>query len=182
MKTFVMKWGYLAVFLGSLIEGESVILSAGYFASQGYLSLYKIILISFVGTVIADQLLFIFGRIWGQHFIRQFSFVQKAAQKAFHFLENYKNWFLLSFRFIYGIRIISPVVIGASPISFRYFFYLNIIAAAIWAIISCSVGYLFGEFLMKYLTSLQRFLVLGSVGFLLLSLFIWKAYKLFRRI
>ena len=68
LEAFVTRWGYLAVFLGSLIEGESIILPAGYFASQGYLSLYKIMLIAFVGTVIADQLLFVFGRLWDSAF------------------------------------------------------------------------------------------------------------------
>jgi membrane protein DedA with SNARE-associated domain len=180
LKDFVSRWGYLAVFLGSLIEGESIILPAGYFASQGYLSLFKIILIAFFGTVIADQLLFVFGKLWGQRFIDAFPKIKPASQKAFKFLSKYRLGFMLSFRFIYGIRIISPVVIGASSVPFRYFSLVNVIAAAVWAVVSCLVGYLFGEFLMHYLSPLQRFFVLGSVGFVFFSIFGWKAYKLFR--
>jgi membrane protein DedA with SNARE-associated domain len=179
MNEFVTKWGYLAVFLGSLIEGESIILPAGYFASQGCLSLYKIILIAFVGTVIADQTLFVVGKKFGQRLLKKFPHFQKPAEKALRFLEVYDTWFMLTFRFIYGIRIISPVVIGLSHIQFVRFSILNIIAAAIWSVVSCSVGYFFGEVIMNHLSPMQRFFALGSVGFLFLLLLLWKAWKFF---
>jgi len=55
LQEFIETWGYFAVFLGSLVEGESVIFAAGFLAHEGYLSLPKIILVSFTGTLIADQ-------------------------------------------------------------------------------------------------------------------------------
>ena len=73
MENFVSKWGYWAVFLGSLIEGESVILPAGYFASQGVLDLSWVIVIAFFGTLIADQSLFILGHILGKGVFSVFS-------------------------------------------------------------------------------------------------------------
>ena len=38
---WVKDWGYLAVFLGSMVEGESIILAASSMAYLGHLSLYK---------------------------------------------------------------------------------------------------------------------------------------------
>jgi membrane protein DedA with SNARE-associated domain len=178
VEAFISEWGYLAVFLGSLIEGESVILTAGFLASQGYLSLYKIILVSFVGTVIADQTLFFLGHWCGDWILDRFPSTQKPAKRAFQLLHKYNTFYILTFRFIYGIRIISPVIIGAARISFLRFAILNIIAAAIWAILSCCAGYAFGEMLMTHFTHFQRFFILGSVGFLFLGTMIWKVWVL----
>lgn len=181
MEEFVSRWGYWAVFLGSLIEGESVILPAGYFASQGMLSLQKIILISFVGTLIADQSLFIIGHLWGKKLLRFAPRLQPTTERVFRFLKEYGSFYILTFRFIYGIRIISPLIIGSSGFPFATFAFLNLIAAILWAVISCGTGYLCGEFLMHYLSPLQRFLVLGSFGLGCLLWIVWKAYGFYKK-
>jgi Uncharacterized membrane-associated protein len=58
VQEFIEQWGYIAVFLGSLVEGESVIFMAGWMAQEGFLSLPKIIVVAFTGTLLADQSLF----------------------------------------------------------------------------------------------------------------------------
>ena len=184
MDAFVQKWGYLAVFFGSLVEGESIILPAGYFAAQGLLNLPKIILIAFIGTTIADQGLFFLGQSWGKRFLnalsRKIPGLENATQKAFSFLDKNKSFYILTFRFIYGVRIISPVVIGAAGVPFKRFAVLNILAAAVWSILSCGAGYLFGGFLIYYLSPIQRFFVIGSLGALCLCWLLWKGYTFFQ--
>jgi membrane protein DedA with SNARE-associated domain len=51
---------------------------------------------------------------------------------------------LLSFRFLYGIRSVTPFAIGMSEVSYLRFTLLNIIGAGIWAIAIASAGYYFG--------------------------------------
>ncbi|MGL4371667.1 MAG: DedA family protein [Alphaproteobacteria bacterium] len=177
MEAFIQEWGYLAVFLGSLVEGESVILTAGFLASQGYLSLLKIILISFTGTVIADQLLFFVGSHFGLRIIQRFPKLEAPSQRAFELLHKYDTAFILSFRFIYGIRTISPVIIGAAGVAFPRFAILNVSAAAIWSVLSCSAGYFFGDFLMNRITPTQRTFVLAGIAFGLLFWIVWKFRK-----
>ncbi len=48
-------------------------------------------------------------------------------------LERHPTGFILAFRFLYGMRTISPVIIGLSGVPFRKFLLLNAIAAGIWA-------------------------------------------------
>lgn len=185
METFIQKWGYLAVLLASMIEGESVILPAGYFAAQGELSLPKIMLISFLGSLFADQFLFFVGQRWGKRALEKAAQnrpkLDAVVQKSFSFLHQNKRFYILTFRFIYGVRIMSPVVIGAANVSFKEFATLNIIAAALWAFLSCGAGYVFGGFLINYLSSTQRFFVLGVLGGISALWLCFKAYKFFRR-
>jgi membrane protein DedA with SNARE-associated domain len=139
---FIKDWGYIAVFLGSLVEGESVILVACFMAHLGYLSLIKIMIIAFCGTLFADQALYYLGRYYGQALIQKFHRLHAPANRAFKLLHSWDIWFILSFRFIWGIRTISPIVIGSSGISPQRYTPLNLAAAIAWTLISCIGGYM----------------------------------------
>lgn len=147
MEEIISKYGYIAVFLGSLIEGESVILAASAAAYHGYLSLPKVIFVAFCGTLLSDQIMFQVGRRYGAQILTRFPKLQAPADRAFTLLRKYDTIFILSFRFIYGIRNASPIVVGMSGVSVMRYTVLNVIASAIWAISSCLVGYWGTEFL-----------------------------------
>lgn len=178
---FILEWGYWAVFFGAMIEGESIILTACVMAYLGYLSLTKIVMIAFVGTVFADQSLFYVGRFYGTHILKRFPRLRIPARKAFQLLHKWDIWFILSFRFIYGIRTISPIVIGASGVMPQRFIPLNLCAAVIWTGISCTGGYLLGSIIDSIsFESLEKSILAVSALLLtsLVSLGIWGWRKL----
>lgn len=146
LDAFIQKWGYLTLFLGALIEGESVVLTISAMAYAGKFYLPKVMLIAFLGTFIADQALFYLGRYFGARLFARFPKLEKSTAKAFKFLAKYDVPFILIFRFIYGIRIISPVVIGSSKISVAKFTLFNLLAAMLWVFVSCYIGYFIGAF------------------------------------
>lgn len=143
----IKDWGYLIVLLGAMVEGESIILAACVAAYFGYLSMTKIVIIAFLGTLFADQGLYFVGRRYGQVILDKFPKFKPAAARAFVLLHRWDLWFILTFRFIYGIRTISPVIIGSSGIAPRRFIPLNFLAAIIWTVLSCTVGYMLGGIL-----------------------------------
>ena len=171
--------GYIVLLLGSFVEGESVVLTAGFFAYKGYLSLPLIMLIAFSGSLFADQLLFFLGRIYGPGMLERKPALKEKAEKTFAMLHHYHIWFILGFRFVYGIRTVSPFVIGASGISVKRFAILNVIAAAIWAVLSCYAGYLLGyffadeiEYAMEQAIKFQKY----TIGDILLLLVLVAGY------
>ncbi len=143
---FLEKWGYLGVFLGSLIEGESVVLTVSSMAYFGKFQLIKVMFYAFLGTLLADQLLFYIGRFVGVRLLSKFKKLEKKSAYIIQLLEAYDVPFILGFRFVYGIRIISPFFIGLSNISIPKFSILNLIAALIWSVFSCTLGYYIGAF------------------------------------
>lgn len=164
---FVQNWGYWAVFLGSLVEGESVILTASAMASQGYLSLPKIMIIAFFGTLLADQVLYFVGRKYGPSIFERYPRLKLSSDKAFKLLHKMDSWFILSCRFIYGIRIVSPIVIGAAGVSPQRFVPLNFIAAFIWTVVSCVGGYMLGDVMLNILENFhtyQKYFLIGVAG------------------
>jgi membrane protein DedA with SNARE-associated domain len=179
---FVHEWGYIAVFLGAIVEGETVILTASALASLGYLSLYKIIAITFCTTVIVDQILFQVGKRYGPAFFEKYPKLLPKANKAFRLLHRFDRWFILSFRFIYGIRVISPIVIGAANVETKRFAILNILSALIWTLVSCYSGYMMGDVLEKLLKNLEivkhYMFISAAIAIIIAAIcFIWKKYK-----
>lgn len=182
---WVQDWGYIAVFLGSLVEGESVILTASSMAYLGYLSLYKIMIVAFIGTVLADQALFLLGRHYGPGIFDRFPKLKKSANRAFALLHRFDVWFIISCRFIYGIRITSAIVIGAAQIPLWRFIPLNLLSALIWTLVSCIGGYMLGDLMKDILDNfnlIQKYFFagLGLTAVIIGSYVIWRRWRLKR--
>lgn len=113
---------------------------------KGHLSFPIVLLISFIGTLTADQTLFYVGRHYGPGLLKRKPQWREKVDKIFTLLHRHNIGFILTFRFIYGIRTLSPLVIGASGVSAKRFTMLNLIAAVLWTLISCTGGYALGYF------------------------------------
>jgi membrane protein DedA with SNARE-associated domain len=141
LTSFVLRWGYVAVGLGTFVEGEAMLIAAGALAHRGLLSLPLVMAAAFVGAVAGDQLWFHLGRRFGRPFIERRARWKRRAARADACLARYGTLFVLGFRFIYGIRTATPVFLGASAYSTTRFALLNVAGAAIWAILFGSVGW-----------------------------------------
>jgi membrane protein DedA with SNARE-associated domain len=69
LASFLAQYAKLAVFVGCLLEGEAILLLAGFAAHQGYLSVTVVMLIAFCGGTLGDQAYFLVGRRWGRHLL-----------------------------------------------------------------------------------------------------------------
>lgn len=54
----IEHFGYLAILVGTLLEGETFLILGGFAAHRGYLDLSLVILSAFLGTVLGDQLFY----------------------------------------------------------------------------------------------------------------------------
>lgn len=150
LTNFIKDWGYIAVFFGAMIEGETVVLTASALAACGYLSIYKIFWIACATTVIVDQGLFWLGYEMGTEWIiKKFPKVTKARDKVFRLLHKMDVAFIFAFRFIYGIRIASPLIIGSAKIKPLRFALYNTLSGFCWALVSCFLGYTIADVVME---------------------------------
>ncbi|MGW8187802.1 MAG: DedA family protein [Desulfobacterales bacterium] len=62
LESLIEKFGYLAVLLGTFLEGETILVLGGFAAHRGYLLLAGVILTAFCGSLMGDQLFFFLGR------------------------------------------------------------------------------------------------------------------------
>jgi len=154
---FLADHGYLAVFVGSLLEGETILVLAGFAAHQGYLSLHWIVLLAFCGGTLGDQVYFFLGRRYGSALVRRFPRLEHPANRVNHLLLRFHEALIVGVRFMYGLRIVGPIVIGMSDVLAWRFVLFNALGAAIWALLITALGFLFGQALQLLLVGAERY-------------------------
>lgn len=160
---------YLSIFAGAVLEGELVYISAIQAAQAGYVDLYGAIAAFFLGTFCTDWFYFLTGRKQGRRYLDRNEKLQLKAAKIDHLLANYGTLLLLSYRFIYGFRIVLPLLFGASKLSSRRFLLFSLLSTIIWVSIYGWIGYYFTNWLLEQLKSGRvLILVLGITLFVVL--------------
>ncbi|WP_428569597.1 MAG: DedA family protein [Solidesulfovibrio sp. DCME] len=154
LKHVIEQYGYLALFIGTFLEGETILLLAGFAAQspQFGLDLRWVILSAFAGSLAGDQTAFFIGRHYGRKLVARSEKWRARSEKVHAMLAKYHEVLILSFRFFYGLRNLTPFVLGTAEISVRKFFLLNAIGAAVWAVAFALTGYAFGSLLENVLT------------------------------
>lgn len=137
-------WFYVVTFVWTFLEGETFVLFAGLAARQDILRLDLLILVAWLGSFCGDQVYFWIGRRWGHSLLRRFPRWAPGVHAALDLLRRYNTWFILSFRFIYGVRNFSSFAMGTSGLSWPRFLVLNFIAAGVWAVTFAGAGYIVG--------------------------------------
>lgn len=183
LEALIARFGLVAIFAGAGIEGETALIVGGVLAHQQLLSLPGVVIAGALGSCSADQAFFLIGR----HF-RDRPWVEKflakpGAERALATLERHPTGFILGFRFLYGLRTVSPIAVGTSDIPRTRFLALNALAATLWALLFTAIGYGLGGSLGGYLhrptalvpVLIGLLLILG-VGTFLLRM-IWKIVR-----
>lgn len=154
----VAQYGYAALVIGALAEGETVTLLGGVAAHQGVLRFWLVVVSVALGGMIGDQVLFLLGRRYGGRLLKRFSKHQKKIRKAQRLIQSRPYLFVIGTRFMYGFRVIGPVLIGASQLPPKIFIPLNIVGAILWAVLFTTLGYLGGEVIGPWLHHLDKHL------------------------
>lgn len=162
--TLIARYGLVAIALGAMAEGESVLLIGGMLAHRGTLNPFAVIAVAFAGTVAMDQLCFWLGRRHRDSRLVARARANPAFARALAFIERWPTGYILAFRFLYGLRVVSPVALGVSQVPAGRFVALNIVAAAIWAPSFVMLGYVFGgavEAVLGQVVSIERYLLIA---------------------
>ena len=167
---------YLITFLWTYVEGETFVIFAGYACHEGYLDIRWLIAAAWLGSFAGDQTWFYVGRRFGPYLLQRFPKWKPGVDTAMHLAEKHNTWFILTFRFIYGIRNFSSVALGMSRLPWTRFLVLNFIAAGIWANSFAWGGYVLGGMFESLLGSIAKGFGLG-----MLAVFVIAAWFIVRR-
>nr|PZN22783.1 MAG: hypothetical protein DIU78_15090 [Pseudomonadota bacterium] len=176
LEAFILRWGYAAVAVGTFLEGEVVLIAGGALAHRGLLSLPVVVLAAFVGSVTGDQLWFHVGRRAGRSFVTRRPRLREPARRAEARLARRGTAFVLGFRFLYGLRTVTPIILGATGYSTTRFLVLNVVSAAVWATIFGTLGFALGaslESLLRRAVRVEELLAAAVV----VGLLLWMATR-----
>jgi membrane protein DedA with SNARE-associated domain len=175
LQHLIIHYGYWALFIGTFLEGETILIVAGFLAFDGYLKLPWVILSAFLGTFAGDQTFFFLGRIKGISFLERHKTWKRKSERTFALLQRHQVLIILGFRFIYGIRNVTPFVIGASGLRPLRFFVLNFLGALTWAFSFAFLGYGLGTLTESIFNKVHKYemlileilLLIGLISFLI---------------
>ncbi len=173
LEAIVSTYGYLAVFVGTFLEGETILAIGGFFASRGYLDFGWVVAFAFLGTFSADQIAFHVGRIQGAKLLAARPRWQAKLERTLDLLHRHRIALILGFRYVYGIRIVTPFAIGLSGVRPMLFLLLDLPGAAVWATAIAAFGYVFGVSVERLLGRAAHYEILGAAGIAVLGLAIW---------
>lgn len=179
--TLLIQYKYWIVIGGALIEGEVLLILAGGAAYHGHLNLYWVMLIAFIGAVIHDHLLFFIGRYMGSKVIYKYPSLHNRAAKISDFMHRYDHWFIMSFRFIYGVRTVTPIIVGTTSIPLRRYSLLVTISALIWAVIVAYLGYAFAIAIDALLENFAKYSKYFGAGLVLIGLGAYGVVRFMKR-
>lgn len=147
----ISQYGYAALVIGSIAEGETITLLGGVAAHQGLLRFPLVVISVALGGMIGDQLLYLLGRRYGMKILRRFSRHRDKIHQAQTLIRRHPYLFVIGSRFMYGFRIVGPLLIGTSRLRPKIFLPLNILGAIVWALLFATLGYVGGEVIGPWL-------------------------------
>ena len=151
------SYGYLAVFIGAFLEGETILALAGLAAWRGYLDFWVVALVAMFAGFAGDQFYFWMGRRHGQQILARFPDAMERAHRFDALLARWHAPLIVAIRFMYGFRIVGPVLLGMGRVPAWKFLVFNFIGAAIWAPLIAGLGYIFGNIIETLLADLKNF-------------------------
>lgn len=145
IEAIVARYGVAALFAGAALEGEAAVIAGGLLAHQQLVALPWAMLAAAAGSFTADQGWFHLGRRFRTHRWVVAARRKPAFTRAQRALERHPVGFIFAFRFLYGLRTISPIAIGSAGISPRLYAAVNAVSATCWAILFTGIGFIFGD-------------------------------------
>lgn len=139
------QFGLAGLFLGAGFEGETVTVIGGLMAHRGLLAFWPAVLAASAGSFVADQLFFLIGRRFRGHGLVRKARAKPAFAKAVAMFERHPVAFTFAFRFLYGLRTVSPMAIGTTRLAASRFLAINAVAASVWGLLFVSLGYWCGQ-------------------------------------
>jgi membrane protein DedA with SNARE-associated domain len=176
VETFIQTYGYWAILIGTFLEGETILVLGGLAAHMGYMDLGGVILAAFAGSLCGDQLFFFLGRHHSAFLLNRRPAWKPKLERANRLIDRFQTPLILGFRFLYGLRTVTPFAIGISRVPVLRFVILNVLGAVAWALVFGGSGYLFGHAMEGILGNIRHYEKILFVMVALAGAFVWSLY------
>lgn len=134
--------------IGFFLPGDSLLVTAGFIASQGLLNIYVLIFGAFVCAVLGDNVGYYTGHKFGRKLFNKeesWFFHKKNLVKTQSFYDQHGKKALVLARFMPIVRTFAPIVAGIGSMHYRTFMSYNLIGGLFWTVGITLLGYFLGK-------------------------------------
>ena len=173
----VANYGYYAIFVGAFLEGETILALGGFAAYRGHLDIWIVIGLALVAGFLGDQFYFFLGRYKGQDLLAKRPEWQAKVVQFDALLSRYHAPLIIGIRFMYGFRIVGPILLGMGRVPAWKFVVYNFIGACIWAPLIAGLGYFFGQAIEVVIKDLKQFEIAAMIALVVISFATWLVWR-----
>jgi membrane-associated protein len=145
---FAIIFAESGLFFGFFLPGDSLLFTAGFLASQGFMNIYLLVPLLFIAAILGVNVGYSFGyRIGPAFFEKENSFFKKKDYfaKTHKYFQKYGGKTIVVARFIPVVRTFAPIVAGMAKMNYRDFMFYNVIGAFLWSVVLTVLGYILGD-------------------------------------
>lgn len=145
---FAVIFAESGLFFGFFLPGDSLLFTAGVFASQGLISFPYLLIATFIAAVLGDNVGYWFGHKVGEQLFQRESsrfFKKHHLEEAQRFYEQNGNKTIVMARFVPFVRTFAPIVAGAAKMPYHTFMLYNLLGGLLWAVGLSTLGYFLGN-------------------------------------
>ncbi|MEJ2685914.1 MAG: DedA family protein [Gammaproteobacteria bacterium] len=164
IESIISTYGYVAILIGVFVEGELVVMTAGFLAHREILELHWVIGAALFGSLCTYQIFFLLGRTQGTRFVARRPHLQARLARIQGLLERHHTWVTMGYRALFGFRAMTPFALGMTDVSHRRFFALDLLPAIVWAVTFSYLGYALGEGFEVVLADIHKYQLWMGVG------------------
>lgn len=165
---FAIIYAESGLLIGFFLPGDSLLFTAGFLASQGYLDIKLLILLTFIAAVTGDSTGYAFGRRVGPRIFRRDNsvlFSKEHVDRSEKFYEKHGGKTIVLARFMPVVRTFAPIVAGVGKMKYRTFLFYNVIGGVVWAVGLPLLGYYLGS----AIPDVDKYLIPIVLGIIFLS-------------
>lgn len=177
MEDYIARYGYIAIVIGTFLEGETTVLLGGIFSKLHYMELDKVMAWAFLGTLAGDCTFFFIGKAFGRNIIERYESLRSKIPLANGIMKRYGNFIIFLVRFFVGVRGIILLLLGCTDIKKRTFFLYSFMSAALWSIVVSSIGYLFANVVYIFVQDIRKYeiyIVPAVIAFVVICIIIYR--------
>lgn len=145
---FLIVYVESGILIGLFLPGDSLLFTAGFLASQGYLNIYLLLPLFFIAAFLGDSTGYLIGKKFGPRIFnrpKSFWFKPENVEKTAQFFEKHGKKAIVLARFVPIVRTFIPVMAGVGEMKYEVFVFYNLMGAILWGVGITLLGYLFGN-------------------------------------
>jgi len=178
---FIVSFLESFAFLGLIVPGAAIVVTAGLLAAKGYFSIYWLMVFAVFGAVLADLASFILGKKYFDYAAKTkiYAKYKDYFSKGEIFFKKHGGVSVFIGRFIGFLRPVIPFVAGTMKMNTAAFLFWAILSGILWGVSYIGFGYLSNEGL-KYLNGLYdrlNYLIAFAIALFAVIFFIRKVKR-----
>ncbi len=145
LEQLLTDWGLPAVLVGCILEGEGAAFMGGVLAHRHIFPFEAAALAATAGAFVIDQAVFHIGRHASRFAFARRTLAKPSARKVLDRLMQNPMLSCLGLRFLYGLKTIGALALGAAGVPPLTFAALDLISTAVWAHLVTALGFGAGQ-------------------------------------